>query len=96
MCETDFETSIYRRDYLKKKFQSPRKKNSNKVLQDVYIHVCMCVFLIVATPLNLQLWNFGIISIPQGTIEKRFSQIFEKLFFYRVIALFLYSFKISL
>ena len=54
--------------------------------------VCMfvCVFAIIATPFNLELSNFITFLM---WISKKDSQIFEKLFLYRVIACFLYFFK---
>ena len=78
--------------------QSPRITDFRYYLNSVgcsYLDGCVCigVLSVVATPFNLELWNFGITFLMW--ISKKF-QIFEKLFLCRVIALFLYFFKISL
>ena len=57
--------------------------------------ICMYVFSIEATPFNLQLWNFGITFLMWLSKTFFFSN-FWKIVFSRVIAPFLYFFKISL
>ena len=61
----------------------------------VCIYLSMYVISIVATPLKVALGNFGITFLI-GLSKKGFLNFLKKLFFCRVIALFLYFFKISL
>ena len=52
------------------------------------------VFAIIALPFNLELSSFGI-KFLMGISKNLFFLIFEKQFLCKVIALFLYLFKIS-
>ena len=60
----------------------------------VSMYLSMYVFLIAATPFNLQLSNFGI-TFLMWLSKTSFFKLLKKCFFSRVIALFLHFFKIS-
>jgi len=61
----------------------------------MYVDMYVCVFFIVATPFNLQLWNFGI-TFLMWLSKTVFFSICWKIVFLQSYCPFLYFLKISL